>query len=328
MKYRKLGNTELIASEIGFGTWGIGGKAYGQVDDDESRRALEVAFEKGVTLYDTADLYGDGHAEELLGEVFSKIREKIVIVSKGGTLPHTTFYMPQDFSSSYVTKALERSLKRLRTDYIDLYLLHSPTLEDIRSHPDLLPTLEALRSEGKLRMYGISARTPADAMIAITEFGFQVVEVNFNMIDHRAVELGLFARVEKESLGLIVRTPLTFGYLTGALKGSETFESTDHRKNWPKDQLSRWAQAPKLFSFLSEGNHRTPAQAALRFCLDFKAVSTVIPGMMNVREVAEDTAVSEMPSLTEQEMAQIVEIYKNHDFYDRSFQKVKSDGKG
>jgi aryl-alcohol dehydrogenase-like predicted oxidoreductase len=318
MNYKKLGDTGLSISEIGFGTWGIGGNAYGNVDDSESKRAMQVAFDKGINFFDTADLYGNGHSEELLGEVFAGKRDKVVIATKGGTLPHTTFEMPQDFSSQYIREAIAGSLKRLKTDYIDLYLLHSPKIEDIQGNEDLLQTLETSKKEGKIRAYGISARTPSDAMRAIDEFGFHIVEVNFNLIDQRALENGLFDRAGTDNFGVIVRTPLTFGYLTGKLHGDEQFQGTDHRANWPKNQLKRWAQAHQLFSFLFEGKSFTPAQVALRFCLDFKAVSTVIPGMMKSSEVLENSAASDMPSLTDEEMSRIEYIYKTNDFYDKS----------
>jgi aryl-alcohol dehydrogenase-like predicted oxidoreductase len=319
VNYRKLGETGLAVSEIGFGTWGIGGNAYGPVDDNEAKRALQAAFEMGINFYDTADLYGNGHSEELLGETFSSSRRhQVILATKGGTLPHTTFDMPQDFSSGHIKQALEGSLRRLKTDYIDLYLLHSPRIEDIRANNDLLHSLETSKSEGKIRSYGISARSPGDAMQAIDEFGFRIVEVNFNMIDHRALDLGVFDRARQDNLGVIVRTPLTFGYLTGKLRGDEQFQGTDHRANWPKDQLARWALAPQLFSFLFEGKSCTPAQMALRFCLSFDAVSTVIPGMMNTLEVAENAAASVMPPLTDAETDRIRSIYKDHEFYDKS----------
>lgn len=326
MKYRKLGNTGIEVSEIGFGTWGLGGNAYGQVNDDESKASLEAAFGKGITFYDTADLYGNGHSEELLGEVFAGRRDKVVIATKGGTLPHTTFKMPQDFSSQHLRKAMEGSLQRLKTEYIDLYLLHSPKIEDIQANDNLIGTLETFKSEGKIREYGISARTPGDAIKAVDEFGFRNIEVNFNMIDQRALELGLLNLARVNKLGLIIRTPLTFGYLTGKLHGDEQFQSTDHRANWPKGQLKRWAQAPQLFSFLFEGKNRTPAQTALRFCLDFDSVSTVIPGMIKVHEVLENACSSNMQPLTKEEMTRILNIYMEHEFYDRTFQKVKTDG--
>ena len=129
------------------------------------------------------------------------------------------------------------------------------------------------------------------------------------MIDQRAIENGLFALAKEREVGIIARTPLVFGYLTGKLDGNEQFQGIDHRTNWPKEQLQRWAKAPNLFSFLYEGKDRTPAQTALRFCLEHSAVSTVIPGMMNINEVRENTEASDMPPLTDEEMERIRRIY-------------------
>lgn len=128
MRYRRLGRSGLLVSEVGFGTWGLGGTSYGPVDDEESRRALELAFDRGVTFYDTSDLYGDGHSEEVLGQVFADRRGQVQIATKVGTLPHSGFYMPQDFSAARIVAGVEASLRRLRTDYLDLYQLHSPQM--------------------------------------------------------------------------------------------------------------------------------------------------------------------------------------------------------
>ncbi|MCX7885937.1 MAG: aldo/keto reductase, partial [Verrucomicrobiae bacterium] len=116
MNMRPLGHTGLIVSEIGFGTWGIGGDAYGPTDDEESRRALERAFERGICYYDTADLYGDGHSETLLGEVFERRRDRVVIATKAGFVDRSG---RQDFSPSHLRRALAGSLQRLRSDYVD-----------------------------------------------------------------------------------------------------------------------------------------------------------------------------------------------------------------
>ncbi len=315
MKYRRLGNTGFKVSEIGFGTWGLGGNSYGPVDGTESKKALNFAFEKGVNFYDTSDLYGTGHSEELLGEVFKDVRDRVIIATKGGTLPHTGFKMPQDFSAKYLENALEGSLRRLKTDCIDLYQLHSPTINDIEKN-DVIETLEDFKTQGKIRTYGISVRSPDDGKVAIEKYNFSVVQVNFNMIDQRAIENGLFALAKEREVGIIVRTPLVFGYLTGKLDGNEKFKGIDYRANWPKDQLKRWADAPDLFSFLY--NDKTPVQSALRFCLDFDAVSTVIPGMMNTTEVKENIVSSDLSPLSQKEHAVIRRIYQSHEFYDKS----------
>ena len=322
MKYRKLGNTGIEVSEIGFGTWGLGGNSYGPVDDNVSRAALRVAFDSGITFYDTSDLYGNGHSEEVLGDALHDVRDKIIIATKVGTLPHTGFYMPQDFSSEHIRCGLEASLTRLRTDYIDLYQLHSPTVEILRQNGQIFTTLQTLKEAGKIRAYGISVRSPDDGVVAIKEFGFETIQVNFNLIDHRSIQNGLLDLAKNENRGIIVRTPLCFGYLTGKLHGNEKFEGVDHRANWPVEQLQRWAKSPDLFSFLNQGKNRTPAQLALRFCLDHESVSTIIPGMTNCNEVRENVQTSNMSALNQEEMSQIKMIYNSNIFYDKSFKKV------
>ena len=184
MQYRKLGNTGIEVSEIGFGTWGLGGDSYGSVNDNVAKQTLKKAFELGVTCYDTSDLYGNGHSEVLLGDVFKNCRERVIIATKGGMLPHSGFYMPQDFSCKHLQKALEDSLKRIRTDYVDIYQLHSPTLADLENS-DLIPFLHEQVRVGKIRTFGVSVRSPADGVVAIEKYGFPVIEVNFNKFENK-----------------------------------------------------------------------------------------------------------------------------------------------
>lgn len=318
MKYRPLGNTGIQVSEVGFGTWGLGGDAYGPTDDVESRRALARALDEGITFYDTSDMYGNGRSETLLGEVFAGARDRVVIATKGGMLPHSTFHMPQDFSPSHLRDALEGSLRRLRTDHVDLYQLHSPELEVLAKSEETLHTLEELRRAGKVRALGISTRSPDDAKVAIDEYGFATVQVNFNLLDQRALDNGLLGLAQSRGVGIVVRTPLVFGFLTGQLSGDEKFAGGDHRANWPKDQLERWAKAARIFADLADGTGRTQVQTALRFCLDHAAVSVVIPGMMTVQQVLEDGRASDLPPLTGADYARIRALYEANEFYDRT----------
>ena len=315
MRYRRLGRSGLLVSEVGFGTWGLGGTSYGPVDDEESRRALELAFDRGVTFYDTSDLYGDGHSEEVLGQVFADRRGQVQIATKVGTLPHSGFYMPQDFSAARIVAGVEASLRRLRTDYLDLYQLHSPQMA-LSNWDEILETLRRLRTDGVIREYGISARSPADAATAIERHGFGVVQVNFNLIDHRAIDGGLLALCAAREVGVIARTPLCFGFLSGRLTGDETFPPGDHRANWPREQLRRWAGAPVLFNPLCDGRGRTLVQLALQWCLSESAVSTVIPGMLTRAEVEENIAVEPLGALSDGDREAIRAAYRAHVFYD------------
>lgn len=317
MKYRAFGRTGFSVSEIGFGTWGLGGDAYGPTDDSHSVACIHRALDKGINFFDTSDLYGSGHSEEIVGLALHDRRDRALIGTKGGLLPHTGFHMPVDFSSDYILNAFEASLKRLHTNYVDLYQLHSPEIAHLREHPDVLETLQKLKSGGKARAIGLSARSPKDALAALEIFPFESVQVNFNLIDQRAEEDGLFAYAEKHGTAVIARTPLCFGYLTGRLTGSKTdFTGRDHRANWPEDQLQRWAQAPGLFNPIIAERGCTPAQLALLFCISPSTVSTTIPGMMTFAEVDSNASIPDMPPLSPQELVQIAAIYHSNTFYD------------
>ena len=174
MKYRRLGATGLKVSEIGFGAWGIGGDvngsvAYGPTDDNDSRRALQRAFELGITFYDTADFYGFGHSEELIGQALRDVRAQVVIATKVGLLDATGRY---DFTRRHIKHSIEGSLRRLGTDYVDLYQLHSPPIDSLDD--GVLATLQLLQAEGKIRAFGISVRSPDEGLVAIELIWLQV----------------------------------------------------------------------------------------------------------------------------------------------------------
>ena len=318
MKYRVLGKTGLSISEIGYGTWGLGGDSYGPISDDISIACLRRSNELGVNFYDTSDLYGAGHSEEVIGRAFRTDREKVILATKVGLLPHTGFYMPQDLSPEYIKGALEASLRRLNTDYVDLYQLHSPEVAYLNDHPEVFDALNELCASGKVRNIGLSARSPLDAMELLKLYPFASVQVNFNLIDHRGMDDGLFAIAKRENIGIIARTPLCFGYLTGKLSGKKDFKGIDHRANWPEDQLKRWANAPGLFDGLLQKKGYTPSQLALSFCLYPEAVSTTVPGMMQLTEVEENVTCSNLPRLFEDDIREIKSIYQHNAFYDKT----------
>jgi aryl-alcohol dehydrogenase-like predicted oxidoreductase len=318
MRYRTLGSTGIRVSEIGFGTWGIGGNAggavaYGPTDDRESRRAILAALDRGVNFFDTADFYGFGHSESVLGDALRGVRDRVVIASKAGMVD---LHGAQDFSAGYLRQSLERSLSRLGTDYVDLYQLHSPPIETLRRNEGTLETLVRLQRDGKIRAFGISARSPEDALVAIREFRFESVQVNFNLVDQRAAENGLFDLCRQDNVGVIVRTPLCFGFLTGKVDAESGFDSSDHRLRWSVEQRRRWADSVRAFvSALGQRRSQTPAQIALRFCLSFGAVSSVIPGMLTVGEVEENTYTSVLGELDERDRSALSGAYRSGDFF-------------
>ena len=317
MRYRALGQTGLTVSEIGFGAWGIGGTSrgsvsYGPTDDHDSLNALRRAFELGVTFYDTAALYGYGHSEELIGRAFKAVRSRVVIASKAGL---SNQQGAQDFSPTHVRASLEGSLRRLQTDYLDVYQLHDPSVASVEHDERMLKTLQALQREGKIRAYGLSVRSPEDGLMAVRRLKAPCLQVNFNMTDQRARDNGLMQLCQRSRCGLIGRTPLCFGFLTGQYPGAGSFEPGDHRATWPAQQRSRWAGALEVFSSVLSRSAHTPTQLALRFCLSYDAVSTVIPGMLTAAHVEENVQASELGPLAQADRLSIERIAHEHQFW-------------
>lgn len=318
MKYRNLGSTNITVSEIGFGAWGIGGSVdgalgYGPTDPQKSKEALETAFDIGINFFDTSDLYGFGNSEKVIGQALKNVRDRVVIATKVGYLDANH---KQDFSPEYIRRSIEGSLRRLETDYVDLYQLHSPPLKTLRENPLILPTMESLQREGKIREFSISVNSPEDGAVAINEFDFNCIQANLNLTDQRAMDNGLLSMCARENIGFIARTPLSFGFLTGHYSSTDSFHKQDHRGRWNARQLGKWAGAFKLFeNAVTNRKGRTQAQIALQFCLSCPGVSTAIPGMLTKQHVEENSQASELGPLSKQEMQSLSEIYSEHDFF-------------
>jgi aryl-alcohol dehydrogenase-like predicted oxidoreductase len=321
MNYRPLGKTGLSVSEIGFGCWGIGGvapgtKSYGPTDDAESIRTLHRALERGVNFYDTSDLYGLGHSEEVLAAAFLGRRTDVLIASKAGFVVDASGKQHQQFTPQHIRSAIERSLQRLRTDYIDLYQLHDPPMDDLRADPSAIEVMKSLLAEGKIRAWGISARSPADGLIAVQHFHAPAIQINFNMIDQRAVQIGLLDACVRAGAGIIARTPLCFGFLTGRYNAQTRFDPDDHRAGWPIEQIALWASAPELFRrALNPPVEQTSSQLALRYCLSYPAISTIIPGFLKPQEVDENLAAADLGPLLPAARAAAESVYQEHVFF-------------
>jgi aryl-alcohol dehydrogenase-like predicted oxidoreductase len=318
MRYRPLGKTGLTVSEIGFGAWGIGGPSpgatsYGPTDDAVSLSTLERAFEQGITLYDTSNAYGDGHSETLIGQAFRQRRTQVVIATKAG---FPRFDPDQDFSPGQLRASLEGSLRRLQTDHVDLFQLHSPPIALLCDDPEILATLRSLVQEGKARAFGLSVRAPEDGLIAIRELGFPVLQANLNLLDQRAVDNGLLALAQETGVALIARTPLCFGMLSGRVPVDSVFDPQDHRSRWPRAQIERWLDGSRRFvDAIAAGERVTSAQVALRYCLSHPAVAAAIPGMMRPHEVDENTAASALGPPVSHAFAQIERLSSCSDFF-------------
>lgn len=315
-----MGRSGIVVSEIGFGAWGIGGvtegaTSYGATDDLASLRAIGRALDLGITFFDTANVYGDGHSEHLLGQAFKGRRGDVVIATKAG---FATFSAAPDYSPAAVRKSLEGSLRRLGTEYVDLFQLHNPTPEWLAAHPDTLDELSRLQREGKVRHIGVSVKGPAEALAMIDLFPFTAVQANFNMLDIRARESGLFDRLAAAGVGFIARTPLAFGFLTGALTGEEEFAPEDHRSRWSREQRRLWADgARELHACCSEASSAGPAECALRFCLSYPEVTTCIAGMLSADEVEVNARASAAGPLDTTSCERIEALHRTRSFIAR-----------
>lgn len=318
MNYRTLGRTGLVVSEVGFGAWGIGGAhrgavGYGRTDDNDSMQALRRAFDRGITFFDTADLYGFGHSERLIGAALKDLRDQVLIATKVGFLGPDG---PQDFSPAHIRTSIDGSLRRLQTLYVDLYQLHNPPVGLLERDPAVGGTLDALVAEGKIRAWGVSVKSPADGLAFAKCFQPAAIQVNFNMVDQRAVSTGLFGLCATRGIGIIGRTPLCYGFLSAKYNPQTTFDALDHRARWPAEQRALWADAPRKLAPVIDGSARsTPAQVAIRYCLSYPAVSTVIPGMLTAEQVEENAAASDMGSLAASERLAIEQTYLQHEFF-------------
>jgi aryl-alcohol dehydrogenase-like predicted oxidoreductase len=301
MHYRSFGTTDLKVSEIGFGAWAIGGVAdaggtplgWGRANDDESLAAIRRARDLGVTFFDTADSYGYGRSESLLGIVLARKRQDAIIATKVGVVRSPDGRARKDFSREHISHAVDGSLRRLRTDYIDLYQLHNPTLDDLK-RDDLHEAMSRLQEVGKIRYWGVSVTTPEEGIEIVSRGWGYSLQVLYNVLN-QAPARELFPLAKQKGYGIIARVPLASGLLSGKFRQDTTFAADDVRQNFltPKrleEVIPRVDEAKSIIG----GTARSLAEGALRFVLANDAVSTTIPGMRNVRQVEMNVAADEV----------------------------------
>ncbi|GCE11130.1 aldo/keto reductase [Tengunoibacter tsumagoiensis] len=318
MKYRTLGRTGWDVSEIGFGAWGIGGDAWGQKDDTAALAALHKEIELGVNFIDTADVYGDGHSEQLIAQVRKEHQERLIIATKAGRRldPHTAAgYADRQKMTSFI----ERSLRNLEVEALDLVQLHCPPSEAY-AMPEVFGILDDLIKQGKIRSYGVSVEKVEEALQAITYPNVQSVQIIFNMFRLKPAE-AFFAAARQHQVGIIVRVPLASGLLTGKFTAQSQFASNDHR-NYNRhgeafdqgetfsgvDYATGLAAVEELRDLVPEG--ATMTQLALRWILMFPEVTTVIAGAKNEQQASDNVQASALAALSDQTMHRIQELYE------------------
>ncbi len=306
MHYRTLGKSGLRVSEIGFGLWAAGGDAWGPTDDQDVLSAIDYTLDHGVNFYDTADVYGWGHSEELLGKAMKGRRDRFIVATKIGW---------RDFAgeagrSAYTTgekliAGVESNLRRLNTDYIDVIQSHidfrDPTMEIF------LEGFQRLQQAGKVRAYGVST-SDFSYLKAFNHDGHcATLQIDYSILN-RTAEADILPYCQEQHIGVIVRGALAMGILAGKFTPDTRFPENDWRRRWHENEdeyrvfLQDLETVEKLRP-LAQG--RTLAQLALQFVLAHPAVSTVIPGIKNIKQAEANLATAALPPLTLEELHQI-----------------------
>jgi aryl-alcohol dehydrogenase-like predicted oxidoreductase len=318
MKYREFGRTGWQVSEVSFGAWAIGA-SWGPVDDSDSMAAMHHAIDLGVNFIDTADVYGDGHSEQLISKLLKDRSERIYVATKAGRRlsPHNA----DGYNKQNLTQFVDRSLKNLDVDSLDLVQLHCPPTE-VYYRPEVFGALDDLVAEGKIQHYGVSVEKVEEALKAIEFPNVESVQIIFNMFRLRPIEK-FFPEAIERKIAILARVPLASGLLTGKMTRNSTFAQDDHRNfNRHGEAFDRGETfsgvdydtgldvVEEIKQLVPEGV--TLAQFALRWILMFDAVSCTIPGAKNPQQAKDNARAADLPALTDEQMQKIAALYDQH----------------
>ncbi|MBY0096874.1 aldo/keto reductase [Mesobacillus maritimus] len=315
MNYRDLGKTGIKVSEVSFGTWAIGG-AWGKTNDEEALKSLDRAIGEGVNFFDTADVYGDGHSEELLAKATKGKEDEIAVATKfcrAGDI-----FSKENYSEETVRNYCESSLKRLNREAIDLYQIHCPPLEILQDGA-VFEVLDKLKQEGKIRHYGVSVETVEEGLLCLQNPNVSALQVIFNMFRQKPLE-ELLPKAKQQNVGILVRLPLASGLLTGKFTKDHVFEQDDHRSFNENGEafnvgetfaglgFAKGVELSEQLKWIAEGR-TSMATAALRWILDQEEISCIIPGFKNEKQVMQNLqALNEKP-FTKEELEAIEKFY-------------------
>jgi len=317
MNYRPFGRTGWQVSEISFGAWAIG-SAWGElVSESDALAALHTSIDQGVNFIDTADVYGDGRSERLIAQILKERSEQIYVVTKAGRRlnPH----LASGYNRENLTTFVERSLKNLAVEALDLVQLHCPPTE-VYYMPETFGVLDELVQAGKIKFYGVSVEKVEEALKAIEYPDVQSVQIIFNIFRQRPADL-FFEQAQRRQVGILARVPLASGLLTGKMRPNTTFHAEDHR-NFNRhgqafdvgetfagvDYDTGLAAVERLRKLVPAGV--SMAQFALRWILMFEAISCAIPGAKNRQQAEDNIQAANLPPLPPETMAEIKAIYE------------------
>jgi len=311
LKYRKNSGTSIQLSEIGFGAWGLGGisqgpTSYGEVQYRTAIDALNLALDSGITYFDTSNVYGNGESERRIADAFSSLRGEVIIGTKAGLV---SYHSKPQFDVRSLDRSIHSSLKRLKTDYIDILFLHNITIDEINDSEEIVKFITSLKLDGKIRALGLSLPNLNSVKYLINLFQPDFLQFNFNMMDWRIIDKGYLDYCESKGCSVIARTPLGGGFLTGDITPSTTFNKSDHRSRYGKSLIQKILEFRQELTNILSINPSNFFEYAIRFCLSFDNIVTVIPGILSPKQAVDNAEISNMGPLDKHEIFLIREVY-------------------
>jgi aryl-alcohol dehydrogenase-like predicted oxidoreductase len=322
MKYRTLGKSGIKVSEIGFGAWTIGLDWWGKkIDDNEAIRMLKRAYDLGINFYETADMYGKGKSEKLMAQAFKDMRNEVVYSTKWGYDMYTAEQvghseLPQKHNSEFLQFALEQSLDRLQTDYVDVYSLHNPKMDAVRND-GLFAALDDLVKKGTINSHG-AALGPAigwkdEGIEAIEKRNITCLQTVYNILEQDPGR-DFIRAAERHNVGIMVRVPDASGLLTGKVTADTKFDKNDHRSFRKQEFIAEAMQKIENMKPVATGKGWNITELAIKFILSQKQISVVLPTMISTEEIEMFAALSDGNYLNTSEASRVEQMYEKN-FY-------------
>jgi len=324
LKYRTLGKSGIKVSEIGFGAWTLGLDWWGKkIEDDEAKRLLKKAYDAGINYFESGDIYGRGKSERLIGEVFSGMRNDVVLSTKYGYDIYSNEQvghkeLPQKFTPEFTDFALQKSLERLQTDYVDVYGLHNPKINVIRDTA-VFETLDKKIKEGKIKSYQV-ALGPAigwaqEGIEAMEKRNTTAVQTVYNILEQNPGNK-LIERAQKHNVGILVRVPDASGILTGKVNADTKVSEKDHRSvrtgDWIKESLKKVDQLMPI----AKRNGLNITELAIKFILSHNAVSSVLPTIVGEEEIMMFAQMADGKYLNSSDVNEIITLFSQWPAYE------------
>ncbi|QFU82639.1 aldo/keto reductase [Natronorubrum aibiense] len=324
MQYQQLGDSDVEVSEVGFGAWVVGTDWWGDRSEDDAVEMVQYAVDQGITYFDTGDVYGHGRSEELLGQALADVRDEVTIATKVGY----DFYnnpqaghgeLPKEMDPEYLRDAVEKSLERLDLESVDVLQLHNANVDEIT--PDVLELLDELEEEGKIDATGLALGPSigwlAEGDLAIEE-EFDSVQLVWNVLEQEVGNHFLETIEETgSSTSLIPRVPHSSGILNEQVTPETELGEGDHRGFRPDEWYETGWEKLEQLRFLERDGERTMGQASIAWLLSHEPVACVTPTFRTKADIDEWAAASDVPKLSDEELARVDELYQNDFGIDR-----------